>query len=191
MQKFNFILPLSCRYILLMVFLAVVSLLAGCRADGSTVLSPYKMEVVQGNFVSKEQAALIQPGISRAQVRTILGTPLVTDIFHEDRWDYVFSIKRRGVAPLTRRMTVDFEGDMVVRVDIPEELLSEAEFVQHLEAGRSDASAKVRSLEATPEQLQEAARKAQVYREREAARLNAGATADQASSPARYYPPLD
>lgn len=189
MQKLHFILPLSARYFLLLIFLAVMSLLvAGCRADGSTILSPYKMEIVQGNFVSKEQAALVQPGMSRSQVRTILGTPLVTDVFHDERWDYAFSIKRRGVAPLTRRMTVYFEGDMVARVDIPEELLTEEEFVQHLEAGRPDANIKTRALVATPEQLEAAARKAQAYREREDARL--GAEADTAR-PSGYYPPLD
>ena len=52
---------------------------------------------MQGNFVSKEQVEALRPGMSRQQVRDILGTPLVTSVFHADRWDYVFTIKRQGV----------------------------------------------------------------------------------------------
>ena len=53
-------------------------------------LTLYKPEVVQGNFVSKEQVAELQPGMTRVQVRDLLGTPLMTSLFHGDRWDYVF-----------------------------------------------------------------------------------------------------
>ena len=60
-------------------------------------ITPYKVEVVQGNFVSKEQVEALKPGMSRQQVRDILGTPLVTSVFHGDRWDYVFTLKRQGV----------------------------------------------------------------------------------------------
>ncbi|MGL4666540.1 MAG: outer membrane protein assembly factor BamE [Saezia sp.] len=169
---------------MLTVFLAMVStLILGCGS-----MTPYKMEIVQGNFVSKEQLALIQPGMSRNQVRTILGTPLVTDIFHAERWDYVFSIKRKRIEPLQRKMTVFFEGDTVVRVDVPEELLKEEEFVQYLDAGRPDEKIKVPTLTATPEQLEVAARKAQAYREREAARLAGQA---DTTRPSGYYPPLE
>ncbi len=60
-------------------------------------VTPYKVEVVQGNFVSKEQVEALKPGMSRQQVREILGTSLLTDVFHSDRWDYVFTIRRQGV----------------------------------------------------------------------------------------------
>ena len=50
------------------------------------LFTPYKVEVVQGNVVTKEQAALIKPGLSRAEVRDVLGSPLLTDVFHADRW---------------------------------------------------------------------------------------------------------
>lgn len=189
MQKPLLILPLSSRYFLLAFISSLtVMALAGCRADGTTLLSPYKMEIVQGNFISKEQAALIQPGVTKNQVRTVLGSPLVTDIFHEDRWDYAFSIKRKGALPMQRRMTIFFEGNVVSSVDIPEELLTEEEFIQYLEHGRPDSKTKVRELVATPEQLAAAERKAQDYREREDARME-----EQGSSarPANYYPPLD
>ena len=189
MQKPLLILPLSSRYFsLVFIFSLVVVAITGCRADGTTVLSPYKMEIVQGNFISKEQAELIQPGITRNQVRSVLGSPLVTDIFHDNRWDYAFSIKRKGTLPLERRMTIYFEGDVVSSVDIPKELLGEEEFIQFLEGGRPDSKAKVRELVATPEQLEAAERKAEAYRERESERIDAQSGS---ARPASYYPPLD
>jgi outer membrane protein assembly factor BamE len=51
---------------------------------------------VQGNVVTSEQVARVKPGMTRAQVRDILGTPLLTDPFHADRWDYLFTIRRQG-----------------------------------------------------------------------------------------------
>ena len=79
---------------------AAVAVLAGCGSfDGASrrvanAITPYKIDIVQGNFVSREQVQALQPGMSRQQVREILGTPLVTSVFHGDRWEYVFTIKR-------------------------------------------------------------------------------------------------
>lgn len=155
-----------------------------------SMLTPYRMEVVQGNFVSKEQAELIQPGMSRGQVRTILGTPLLVDIFHADRWDYVFSIKRQGIESLERRITVYFEGDSVASVEVPQDLLTEEEFVHYLDANVKDEDLKMPVLQATPEQLERAAAQAQAYRERAA--LRAENVPQQSNArPASYYPPLD
>src|SRR2546427_2752627 len=92
--------------------------LAGCSSlDGAAhrvanVVTPYKVEVVQGNFVSREQVEALQPGMSRQQVRDILGTPLVTSVFHADRWEYVFTIKRPGVDSQVRKLTVFFNGEI-------------------------------------------------------------------------------
>src|SRR5678815_1208073 len=81
-------------------------LLAGCSSLQSSQgflsrITPYRLEIVQGNVVTQEQAAQIKPGMNRAQVRDILGSPLLTDPFHADRWDYVFSIRRRGTEPVS------------------------------------------------------------------------------------------
>ena len=80
--------------------LAACATLAACSTVGDATrnfasrLSPYQVEVVQGNFVSREQMALLKPGMTRLQVRDLLGSPLVTSVFHADRWDYVFTLKR-------------------------------------------------------------------------------------------------
>ncbi len=108
--------------------------LPGCGAlDGVTqraagLITPYRADVVQGNFVSREQVAALQMGMSRLQVRDVLGTPLVTSVFHADRWDYVFALKRRGQTEQTRRLSVFFDGDALVRFE-GDELPSEADFV--------------------------------------------------------------
>jgi outer membrane protein assembly factor BamE len=93
------------------------------------VVTPYRMEVVQGNVVTKEQAALVRPGASRAQVRDALGSPLVTDLFHADRWDYVFTIRRQGTDPQRRVVTALFEGDVLKKLEIPDDLPTERDFV--------------------------------------------------------------
>lgn len=99
------------------------------------MVTPYKMDIVQGNFVSKEQVAALSPGMSRAQVRDILGTPLLTSIFHGDRWDYVFTFKRQGLEPQARKVTLFFVADLLERVEA-DQLPTEAEFVTSLDSGR-------------------------------------------------------
>lgn len=114
------------------------------------VVTPYKIDIVQGNFVSREQAAAVKPGMSRTQVRDILGTPLLTSVFHADRWDYVFTFKRQGVEPQARKVTVFFKGDALERIDA-DALPTEAEFVASLDSGRQ--TGKVPVLEMTEESL--------------------------------------
>ena len=107
-------------------------------------------EVVQGNFVSKEQRQAVRPGMTRAQVREILGTPLVASLFHADRWDYAFSIRRQGIAPQNFRITVLFKGDALDQIT-GDDLPSESEFVGRLVRPR--ATGKVPELQASEEAL--------------------------------------
>jgi outer membrane protein assembly factor BamE len=116
----------------------------------ASVVRPYKMDVVQGNFVSKEQAAALTTGMSRDQVRSVLGTPLLTSVFHADRWDYVFTFRRQGLEPQARKLTVYFKDGGMERFE-SDELPTEAEFVATLDSGRKIGP--VPSLEATEAQL--------------------------------------
>ncbi len=115
-------------------------------ADAITL---YKPEVVQGNFVSKEQVEQLQPGMTRLQVRDVLGTPLMASVFHANRWDYVFTMKRQGVPLQHFKLSLFFKDDLLER-HVGDEMPSEAEFVQRI--GR-DKKGKVPQLEATEEQL--------------------------------------
>ena len=72
------------------LLLVILLLLGGCGVPRVPGITPYKPEIQQGNYVSQEMMAQIKPGMTREQVRFILGTPLLTDIFHGDRWDYVY-----------------------------------------------------------------------------------------------------
>ena len=88
-------------------------LFAGCGA-----LTPYRMEIQQGNYVTQEMAAQLKPGLTRDQVRFVMGTPLVADIFHEERWDYVFVRQRANSKDVEhRRIAVFFEDGKLARVD--------------------------------------------------------------------------
>ncbi|MGI4777913.1 MAG: outer membrane protein assembly factor BamE [Janthinobacterium lividum] len=117
-------------------------------------VTPYKVEVVQGNFVSKEQVDALKPGQSKQQVRELLGTSLLNDVFHADRWDYVFTIRRQGVEPQQRRLTLFFKGELLDRFQ-GDEMPSEQEFVARLDARRH--SGKIPQLEASTEQLDKVA----------------------------------
>jgi outer membrane protein assembly factor BamE len=119
----------------------------------ASVITPFKVEVVQGNFVAKEQVAALRPGMSRAQVREVLGSPLVTSAFHADRWDYVFTIRRQGAEAQSRKLAVFFKGDELDKFE-GDAMPSEAEFVTKLDTKRK--LGKVPNLEASEADLAKA-----------------------------------
>lgn len=157
-------------------------LLAGCAGTTDRVLSvvtPYRVDVVQGNFVSREQVQALQPGMGRQQVRDILGTPLMASVFHADRWEYVFTLKRPDVPAQTRKLTVFFKNNLLDHFE-GDEMPSETEFVATL--GTNVRQPKVPPLEASEAQL--------------ARYPKAPAAAEPANAPAstgapRSYPPLE
>jgi len=94
-------------------------------------VAPYRPDVIQGNVVTTEQMALVKEGMSRVQVKEVLGSPLITDPFHADRWDYVFTLKRQGFDDQQRSFVVLFDKDKVQKIDAPV-LPSENEFVAQI-----------------------------------------------------------
>jgi outer membrane protein assembly factor BamE len=81
------------------------------------VFSPYRPDIQQGNFVSKEMLAQLKTGQTREQVKFILGTPLLTDVFHANRWDYPFYLARGNGELTSARVTVFFKDDVVERFE--------------------------------------------------------------------------
>jgi outer membrane protein assembly factor BamE len=80
-------------------------------------LTPYRIEIQQGNYVTQEMLAQLKPGLTRDQVRFVLGTPLLSDIFHGERWDYVFMRRRANSAEVEyRRLAVFFEDGKLKQV---------------------------------------------------------------------------
>ncbi len=163
--------------------MAVALASSGCASLQSSdsilgLITPYRVEVVQGNVVTKEQVALVKPGMSRAQVRDILGSPLLADAFHADRWDYVFTIRRQGAEPQLRRIVALFEGEALKSLDTSGELPAEREFVASIDTFKTSRKAPVLAL--TDEQI-----KALPVPERPPA------PPAEALGPTRSYPPLE
>ncbi|HZV53554.1 MAG TPA: outer membrane protein assembly factor BamE [Rhodocyclaceae bacterium] len=100
--------------------LSVLPLLIACSNTPSitSYLTPYRIDVRQGNMVTQEMVAQLKPGLSKDQVRFILGTPLVTDMFHGDRWDYVyrFAPGRDEKDVQQRRLIVHFTDGKLIRL---------------------------------------------------------------------------
>ena len=115
------------------------------------VITPYRIEVVQGNVITKEQAAFVKTGMTRSQVRDVLGSPLLADPFHADRWDYVFTIKRQGTEPQLRRVKASFVGESLTALDTGGELPSEQDFVASIDTFKTARNAP--PLELSPEEV--------------------------------------
>lgn len=143
------------------------------------VITPYRVEVVQGNVVTREQIELVKPGMNRAQVRNVLGSPLLTDLFHENRWDYIFTIKRQGTEPQRRSVVLMFDGDTLKSIDAPD-LPGEQDFVASISPIK--VSKNEPKLELTEEQ-----RKALPI----PPKPEPAASAPDFSGPTRPYPPLE
>ncbi|MFZ0790586.1 MAG: outer membrane protein assembly factor BamE [Chromatiaceae bacterium] len=77
----------------------------------------YKMTVQQGNILTEEMVDGLQLGMTRNQVRYLLGTPLLTDFFHTDRWDYVYTIRRGHEDMQSKKLTLYFQDDALTRID--------------------------------------------------------------------------
>lgn len=163
--------------------LLLLPLLPACsspRADAFLgVVTPYKVEVVQGNVITREQVEQVRVGMSRAQVRDVLGSPMVADIFHDDRWDYVFTIRRPGAPPQQRNVIVRFQGERLKSMDAPD-LPAERDFVASIDTAKPVKNPP--SLSLTPEQLKALPVPAAPA---------TPPTPDVPTGPARTYPPLE
>jgi outer membrane protein assembly factor BamE len=102
--------------------------LCGALASGCV----YRINIQQGNFLDQTAVEQVKAGMTRSQVRYLLGTPMVADSFNKERWDYIYYLKKgRNSHVDSRRVTVYFDGDKVAKLDKPT-----AE-----EAAKQDASA--------------------------------------------------
>jgi outer membrane protein assembly factor BamE len=99
------------RITLVTLIASVALLFSGCGVV-------YKMEINQGNFVTQDMVDKLREGQTRQQVRFVLGTPVTESVFHPDRWDYNFSLERRGKPVTKHRLTVVFDGDKLKSWDV-------------------------------------------------------------------------
>ncbi len=89
------------------LLLIIASMLAGC-------FTMYRVDIPQGNIVTPTMVAMLKPGMTRRQVRFVLGTPLVMDPFHPDRWDYFYSLSKDGGPAVQHHMALFFSNDTLL-----------------------------------------------------------------------------
>jgi outer membrane protein assembly factor BamE len=129
---------------------------AGVQTTGPTgfrkflgIFAPYRVDVQQGNFISREMVTQLNEGmqrpegVTREQVRFVLGTPLLTDIFHADRWDYVFRLQKRSGEVISSRVTAFFKDNRLARIDSGE-LPTEQEYLAFIAGDAPGASSKTK-----------------------------------------------
>lgn len=95
-------------------------LLASCSdfsMPSATLLTPYKMDIRQGNYITPEMREKLKLGMPKSQVHYVLGTPMISDAFHGNRWDYVYSLEHHGEIVEKQRLTLYFDGDNLVKID--------------------------------------------------------------------------
>jgi outer membrane protein assembly factor BamE len=124
-----------------------VSVLAGCSTYNSLTervvqrITPYRVTIVQGNFVSSDTAAKLHVGMSRDEVRALLGTPLLTDMFHPERWDYIFYFKRGSTNVVQQRdLVINFTGDTVVSWSGAEDLPSNQDLIAMIDGDKKESN---------------------------------------------------
>jgi outer membrane protein assembly factor BamE len=84
---------------------------------GGVGCAVHKIEIQQGNVVTQEMVDRLQPGMTKRQAAFVLGTPPVVDVFHQDRWDYVYTHRQGRSAMEQQHITLFFQGDELVRIE--------------------------------------------------------------------------
>ena len=103
------------------------------------VLKPYRPDMVQGNFISKEQLERLKLGMDREEVKVVLGTPLITSVMHPNRWDYVFAFKRGDTQLVEQRqVTLLFEKDLLQKINA-DDLPTEYELIAEIDGIKSSS----------------------------------------------------
>jgi len=97
------------KILILILVISLPAWLGACTA--------YRVDIQQGNTLDKEQVDQLQVGMTKQQVKFLLGTPLIQDPFHANRWDYVYSFKPGGGKLSSQHLTLYFDGNTLSRID--------------------------------------------------------------------------
>ena len=101
------------------ILFAAAIAISGCSFQSiANSVNPYRIDIRQGNYVDQAMVSQLRQGMTREQVRFVLGTPLIADMFHDDRWDYVYLFEPgRGSGAEKRRISLFFEDDRLQYID--------------------------------------------------------------------------
>lgn len=94
----------------------IVALFSGCGVGALDFPGVYKIGIPQGNIITQDMVDQLRPGMTKRQVIFVMGTPLIRDPFHQDRWDYIYSYQPGGGTRGQEGVTVFFENDQLVRI---------------------------------------------------------------------------
>ncbi|AFJ02177.1 Outer membrane lipoprotein SmpA [Methylophaga frappieri] len=114
---------------------AVFLFLGACSKD--KIPGVYRIDIQQGNDVTQEMLAKLEPGMSKSQVNFVMGTPVLIDTFHPDRWDYIYSYQPGNGNRQQRRVTLFFEDDKLLYIDGNTRVVEQ---IQMVEEERSDTN---------------------------------------------------
>lgn len=93
----------------------LLAVLTAALASGCGVI--YKVNIHQGNLLETKNVEQLKPGLNRRQVLALLGSPAVSDPFHQERWDYVATVSRRGSEPEVKNLVLTFDGDQLANIE--------------------------------------------------------------------------
>jgi outer membrane protein assembly factor BamE len=120
----------------LLIFVSV--LLASCSNITSYLptFTPHKIEIRQGNLITQDMRDKLKLGMTQAQVKAVLGGPLINDLYHADRWDYLYRLDQKGKVVESQRLTVYFEKGVLARIDDATPLTATGHATQELIHGK-------------------------------------------------------
>ena len=128
---------LTCALVGLTACQNLTNLSEDSKSKLGKVLKPYRPDMVQGNFISKEQLEKVKLGMDREEVKVVLGTPLITSVMHPNRWDYVFAFKRGDTQLVEQRqVTLIFEKELLIKVNA-DDLPTEYELIAEIDGIKS------------------------------------------------------
>ena len=112
-------------------------LLASCSSGHLPSLTPYKVEIRQGNLITQDMRARLKLGMTQDQVKLVLGAPLISDAFHVNRWDYYYSLQQHGKLVDNQRLTLYFSKGALSRIDDATPLMSAESAKQEADNGKN------------------------------------------------------
>jgi len=137
---------LACALVGLSACKNLTNLSEDSKSKLGKVLKPYRPDMVQGNFISKEQLEKIKLGMDREEVKVVLGTPLITSVMHPNRWDYVFAFKRGDTQLVEQRqVTLMFEKDLLIKINA-DDLPTEYELIAEIDGIKSSRRAQRKAV---------------------------------------------
>lgn len=103
-----------------LLILAIPLLLSACASSSMPgFLQVYQMDIHQGNILEEEKIKRLRLGMTENEVRFLLGSPMLVDVFHQNRWDYIYYNKPGKGEPEQRRISLFFEGGRLARIEPP------------------------------------------------------------------------